>query len=162
MGRRWLPYVLRPSSEVTGSDHVAGLAAGGLGAAGLSLIVSTVARPGGQALGMAGVGSAVGASLAGGSVLLSDNLHDQRGAGILLGGTAAGMGLGALLSPVTPLDGDHAVHMLGGAGLGLTEGLAFAWAGRSTTQSEFAGSALIGAGIGASLRIGQQRRIHQL
>ena len=100
---------------------------------------------------MAGVGSAVGASLAGGSVLLSDNLHDQRGAGILLGGTAAGMGLGALLSPVTPLDGDHAVHMLGGAGLGLTEGLAFAWAGRSTTQSEFAGSALIGAGIGASL-----------
>ena len=41
--------------------------------------------------------------------------------------------------------------MLGGAGLGAAEGLAFAWAGRSTTGGEYAGSALIGAGIGASL-----------
>jgi hypothetical protein len=147
----WLPYVLRPSSEVSDSDHIAGLAVGGLGAAGLSLIASTVGTPSTERMGMAGVGSAIGASLAGGSVLLSDSLHDQRGVGIMLGGTAAGLGLGALVSPLAPLDGDRAVRMLGGAGLGLTEGLAFAWSGRATTQSEYAGSALIGAGIGASL-----------
>jgi hypothetical protein len=147
----WLPYVLRPSSEVTTSDHVAGLAAGGLGAAGLSLLASTVGTPSGERMGMAGVGSAIGASLAGGSVLLSDSLHDQRGVGIMLGGTAAGLGLGALVSPLAPLDGGRALRMVGGAGLGMAEGLAFGWAGRSTTRSEYAGSALIGAGIGASL-----------
>ena len=147
----WLPYLVRPSDEVQSSDRVAGLAAGGLGAAGLSLMVSTAGVPSGQRLGMAGVGSAIGASLAGGSVLLSENLHDQRGVGILLGGTAAGLGLGALVSPLAPLDGDRGLYMLGGAGLGAAEGLAFAWAGRATTRSEFGGSALIGAGIGASL-----------
>ena len=147
----WLPYVLRPSSQVTTSDHVAGLAAGGLGAAGLSVLVSSVGVPSGERLGMAGVGSVIGASLAGGSVLLSDDLHDQRGVGIMLGGTAAGLGLGALIAPVAPLDEDRGLRMLGGAGLGAAEGLAFAWAGRSTTGGEYAGSALIGAGIGASL-----------
>jgi hypothetical protein len=147
----WLPYVLRPSGEVRSTDHLAGLAAGGLGGAGLSLLASTAGVPGGQRLGMAGVGSAIGASLAGGSVLLAEDLHDQRGVGILLGGTAAGLGLGVLISPLAPLDGDRVVHMVGGAGLGLAEGLAFAWAGRSTTQSQFAGAGLMGAGIGASL-----------
>jgi hypothetical protein len=147
----WLPYLLRPSNEVQSSDHVAGLALGGLGAAGLSLLASTAGTPSAQSLGMAGVGSAMGASLAGGSVLLAEDLHDQRGVGILLGGTVAGLGVGALVSPFVPLDGDRGVHMVGGAGLGAAEGLAFAWAGRSNTQSEFAGAALIGAGLGASL-----------
>lgn len=147
----WLPYVLRPSGEVRSTDHLAGLAAGGLGGLGLSVLASTAGVPSGQRLGMAGVGSAIGASLAGGSVLLAEDLHDQRGVGILLGGTAAGLGLGALISPLAPLDGNRAVHMVGGAGLGLAEGLAFAWAGRSTTQSQFAGAGLVGAGIGASL-----------
>jgi hypothetical protein len=147
----WLPYVLRPSSEVRSTDHLAGLAAGGLGGLGLSVLASTAGVPSGQRLGMAGVGSAIGASLAGGGVLLAEDLHDQRGVGILLGGTAAGLGLGALISPLAPLDGDRAVRMVGGAGLGLAEGLAFAWAGRSTTQGQFAGAGLVGAGIGASL-----------
>ena len=96
----WLPYVLRPSAEVTDLDHVAGVAAGGLGGLGLSLVASTVVTPRAASLGMAGVGSAIGASLAGGSVLLADDLHDQRGVGIMLGGTAAGLGLGALVSPL--------------------------------------------------------------
>jgi hypothetical protein len=147
----WLPYVLRPSSEVTDMDHVAGVAAGGLGGLGLSLLASSAGTPGGKRLGMAGVGSAIGASLAGGSVLLSENLHDQRGVGIMLGGTAAGLGLGALVSPWVPLDGSRGLHMLGGASFGLAEGLAFGWAGRATTSSEYAGSALIGAGLGATL-----------
>jgi hypothetical protein len=143
--------VLRPSSEVTNTDHLAGLAAGGLGGAGLSLVGSAAGTPTGQRLGMASVGSAIGASLAGGSVLLADNLHDQRGVGIMLGGTAAGLGLGALLSPVVPLDGGRGLRMLGGAGFGAAEGLAFAWSGRATTGNEYAGSALIGAGVGATL-----------
>lgn len=147
----WLPYVLRPSNEIRSTDHLAGLAAGGLGGAGLSLLASTAGVPGGQRLGMAAVGSVVGASLAGGSVLLAEDMHDRRGVGILLGGSAAGLGLGALLSPLAPLDAERAAHMAGGAGLGLAEGLAFAWAGRSTTSSQFAGAGLIGAGLGASL-----------
>lgn len=147
----WLPYLLRPSDQVRSSDHVAGLAAGGLGVAGVSLLASAAGTPGAQRLGMAGVGSAMGASLAGGSVLLAEDLHDQRGVGILLGGTVVGLGVGALASPWVPLDGDRGLHLVGGAGLGAAEGLAFAWAGRSTTQSEFAGAALVGAGLGAGL-----------
>ena len=147
----WLPYLLRPSNDVRSSDEVAGLAAGGLGAAGLALLAGSVGEPGGQRLGMAGVGSAIGASLAGGSVLLANDLHDQRGVGIMLGGTAVGLGLGALVSPYAPLDGSLGLHMLGGAGLGAAEGLAFAWAGRGTSRSEFGGSALVGAGVGATL-----------
>ncbi len=147
----WLPYVLRPSNELRSTDHLAGLAAGGLGGAGLSLLASTAGVPSGQRLGMAGVGSAIGASLAGGGVLLAQDLSDQRGAGILLGGTAVGLGLGALVSPLAPLDGKRATRLLGGAGLGLAEGLAFAWAGRSTTDRQYTGAGLVGAGIGASL-----------
>lgn len=147
----WLPYVLRPSSEVRGTDRLAGLAAGGLGGAGLSLLASPLGTPSGQRLGMAAVGSAVGASLAGGSVLIAESFHDQRGAGLLLGGTAAGLGLGALVSPYVPLDTGLALHMATGAGLGAGEGLVFAWAGRATTRSEYAGSALVGAGVGATL-----------
>jgi hypothetical protein len=147
----WLPYVVRPSSEVKDTDHFAGLAAGGLGGAGLSLFAATLGKPSGQRLGMAGVGSAIGASLAGGSVLLSEDFHDQRGVGIMLGGTALGMGLGALVSPLATLDAGRGLRMLGGAGLGAGEALAFAWAGRAATGSEYAGSALIGAGLGATL-----------
>ena len=147
----WLPYVLRPTSEVKSSDHVAGLAAGGLGATGLSMVISAAGHPSAGRLGMAGVGSAIGASLAGGSVLMSEDLHDQRGVGILLGGTAAGLALGALVEPYAPLNAGLGMRMLGGAGLGATEGLAFAWASRATTQNEFAGSALVGAGLGATL-----------
>jgi hypothetical protein len=147
----WLPYLLRPSSEVKSTDHIAGLAAGGLGTAGLSLLGGAIAVPSGGRLAMGGVGSAIGASLAGGSVLLSERLHDQRGVGIMLGGTAAGLGLGALVSPLAPLNRDRGLHMLGGAALGAAEGLAFAWAGRATTRSEFAGSGLLGAGVGATL-----------
>jgi len=84
-------------------------------------------------------------------VLLANDLHDQRGVGIMLGGTAVGLGLGALVSPYAPLDGSLGLHMLGGAGLGAAEGLAFAWAGRGTSRSEFGGSALVGAGVGATL-----------
>ncbi len=147
----WLPYVLRPSSEVSSSERLAGLAAGGLGGAGLSLLASTVVAPRPASLGMAGAGSALGAALAGGSVLLAEELRDQRGIGIMLGGTAAGLGLGGLASRWLPLDGDRGLRMLGGAGFGLAEGLAFAWAGRASTSRDYAGSALIGAGVGASL-----------
>jgi hypothetical protein len=147
----WLPYAMRPSSEVTETDHVAGVAAGGLGGLGLSLLASTIGTPRGGKLGMAGAWSGIGASVVGGSVLLADNLHDQRGVGIMLGGTAAGLGLGALISPYAPLDGRRSLFMLGGASFGLAEGLAFGWAGRATSSSEFAGSGLIGAGLGATL-----------
>jgi hypothetical protein len=147
----WLPYLLRPAADVKSTDHAAGLAAGGLGGVGLSLLASAAGHPGGERLGMAGIGSAIGASVAGGSVLMSQDLHDQRGVGILLGGTAAGLGLGALVEPYAPLSAGLGLRMVGGAGLGLSEGLAFAWAGRGTTQNEYAGAALVGAGVGATL-----------
>jgi hypothetical protein len=147
----WLPYTLGSSADVTDRDRVAGVAAGGLGGAGLALLASAAGAPSAQRLGMAGIGSGVGASLIGGSVLLSDDLRDQRGVGIMLGGTAAGLGLGALVAPYVRLDTGAAARLLGGAGLGLAEGLAFAWSGRATTSNDYAGAGLIGAGLGATL-----------
>jgi hypothetical protein len=69
----------------------------------------------------------------------------------MLGGTAAGLGIGALVSPYVQLDGGAAARMAGGAGLGLAEGLVFAWSGRASTRSDYAGAGLIGAGLGATL-----------
>ena len=149
----WLPYVLRPAAEVTELDHVAGLAAGGLGGAGLAVLMNAAATPAPERLHLAAVGSAIGASLAGGSVLLADELHDQRGGGLMLGGTAAGLGVGALLSPYAPLDSRRGLGALAGAGLGLGESLVFAWSGRATSNSEYAGAGLVGAGLGATLAL---------
>jgi hypothetical protein len=92
-------------------------------------------------------------AVTGGSVLLADDLHDQRGVGLMLGGTAAGLGLGALLAPYTLLDSKTGLNAMAGAGLGLGEGLVFAWSGRATTSSEFAGAGLVGAGLGATLAL---------
>jgi hypothetical protein len=41
--------------------------------------------------------------------------------------------------------------MVGGALLGASEGLAFGWASRATTNGEYAGSVLVGAGVGTTL-----------
>jgi hypothetical protein len=108
-------------------------------------------KPTGTQAGILGGTSLVGAAIAGGSVLLADSLHDRRGVGIMLGGTAAGMGLGMALAPYLKLDTELATYTAGGALLGASEGLVFAWAGRGTTSADYLGAGLLGGGLGATL-----------
>jgi hypothetical protein len=95
----FLPYVLRPSAEVNDRQIAAGLAAGGLGATGMAILSSKLLDPSSERLAKATLGSVMGTEIAGGMALLSGNLHDQRGYGLMLGGTALGLGLGALVGP---------------------------------------------------------------
>jgi hypothetical protein len=117
------------------------LIAGGLGATAFATLTSRWIKPTGTEAGILGGTSLLGAAIAGGSVLLADSLHDRRGVGIMLGGTAAGMGLGMAL----------ATYTAGGALLGASEGLVFAWAGRGTTNADYLGAGLLGGGLGATL-----------
>jgi hypothetical protein len=80
-------------------------------------------------------------------------LHDQRGYGLMLGGTALGLGLGALVGPAIDMQGSGVRTVLAGSALGAAEGLVFAWAGRSSGNSDYAGAGLIGAGLGAGLGV---------
>jgi hypothetical protein len=147
----WLPHVLYRSGDVDQRRQFGGLVAGGLGGAALATLTSRWIKPTGEEAAVVGAGTAIGAALAGGSVLLADNLHDQRGVGILLGGTAVGTGVGALLASRLTLDPELGAYMGGGAVLGGAEGLVFAWAARGTTRADYAGAGLLGAGIGATL-----------
>ena len=149
----FLPYVLRPSAEVQSRQIVAGLAAGGLGATGTAILTSRLFDPSSEQLAKATLGSVMGAEIAGGAVLLAGDLHDQRGYGLMLGGTALGLGLGALSAPFIDMRGSGVVNVLAGSALGAAEGLVFAWAGRSSVGADYAGAGLIGAGLGAGLGV---------
>jgi hypothetical protein len=149
----FLPYVLRPSAEVDNRQIAAGLAAGGLGATGMAILSSRLLDPSGERLAKATLGSVMGAEIAGGAALLAGNLHDQRGYGLMLGGTALGLGLGALAGPSIDMHGSGVSTVLTGSALGAAEGLVFAWAGRSSGGSDYAGASLIGAGLGAGLGV---------
>jgi hypothetical protein len=71
----------------------------------------------------------------------------------MLGGTALGLGLGALVGPAIDMQDSGVRTVLAGSALGAAEGLVFAWAGRSNGNSDYAGASLIGAGLGASLGV---------
>ncbi|HEX7508209.1 MAG TPA: hypothetical protein VF550_15640 [Polyangia bacterium] len=131
----------------------AGLAAGGLGATGMAILTSRLLDPSSERLAKASLGSVMGAEIAGGTALLASDLHDQRGYALMLGGTALGLGLGALVGPAIDLHGNGVNNVLAGSALGAAEGLVFAWAGRSTGRTDYAGASLIGAGLGAGLGI---------
>jgi hypothetical protein len=147
----WLPRALYRGEDMNQRLQIGGLVAGGLGGAAFATLTSRWIKPTGNEAGVVGMSSAIGASLAGGSVLLADDLHDRRGVGILLGGTAVGLGVGAVLAPRLTLDPELGAYVAGGALLGGTEGLVFAWAGRGSTQADYAGAGLLGAGLGATL-----------
>ena len=147
----WLPRVLYKGEDINQRDQVGGLVAGGVGSFAIAALASHWVRPDGNQAAVVGTTSAMGAALAGGSVLLADDLHNRGGVAIMLGGTAAGLGVGAVLAPRLTLDAEMAAYLAGGTLLGAGEGLVFAWAGRASTNADYAGAALLGGGLGASL-----------
>jgi hypothetical protein len=147
----WLPRVLYKGEDVNQRNQVGGLVAGGVGGFAIATLASHWVEPDGNEAVVAGTTSALGAALAGGSVLLADDLHNRGGVAIMLGGTAAGLGVGIALAPRLTLAAETSAYLAGGALLGAGEGLVFAWAGRASTNVDYAGAALLGGGLGASL-----------
>ncbi len=149
----WFPYALHAGSDVTGRQRAGALALGGFGAAGLSTALSGAFAISQDTAAYGGLGSALGAALGGGIALMSPSLHDQRGVGLMLGGTGVGLASGVLLAPI--LGAESTTRIMGGvatgAGLGVSEGLLFAWSGRADGQQQYGGAALVGGGVGASL-----------
>ncbi len=147
----WLPHLLYANDEVDGRRQLGGVAAGAFGATAVATLASPFFKPDVREASMAGVGSAIGASIAGGVVLLSSDLEGRSGVGVLLGGSALGLSAGALIGPhIEGHDSVASSTMLGSA-LGASEGLVFAWAGRAASDAQYAGATLVGAGLGATL-----------
>ena len=146
----WLPYALFDADEVSARQVIGGVAAGGLGGAALATLASPLLHPGSRTVAGMGVGSALGASMAGGAALIANDLHGRAGVGVVLGGTGAGLLVGGLVAPQLDLPVGVG-YASAGAVLGASEALVFAWAGRADGQSDYVGAALVGAGLGASL-----------
>ncbi|HXI59490.1 MAG TPA: hypothetical protein VNO55_25660, partial [Polyangia bacterium] len=151
----WLPALLFTPEEINARRVGGGVLAGGATGLGLAILASgsgaldiSVRR---QGLTLAG--SAVGASLGGGLSLLAPSaLGGQRGAGMVMGGTAAGLVAGALLEPDPSVSGGHiAVGATAGAALGAAEATVFGWSARATGDRSYTGAGLVGAAVGASL-----------
>jgi hypothetical protein len=153
----WLPYLLQERNQVTGTENAAGLAAGSLGAAGIATLASGRLHITPAAAGYTALGSAVGASVAGGTALLDDNLGSRTRVGVMLGGTGLGLVGGALASSHLESNGSAPVAAGAiGATLGASEGLFFAWSGHASTGSQYAGAALVGGGLGTMLGLASQ------
>jgi hypothetical protein len=151
----WFPYALHPSDQVTTRQRLGGLALGGFGAAGVATAVSGAFELRSDTAGYGGLGSTLGASLGGGIVLMSPSLHDRAGVGLMLGSTAVGLGSGLALAPL--LRDEETARLMGamgaGAGIGLSEALLFAWSGGAEGSQQYAGAALVGGSVGATLGI---------
>jgi hypothetical protein len=81
----WLPRAIYNSDQITQRRQIGGLIAGGLGATAFATLTSRWIKPSSTEAGILGGTSLLGAAIAGGSVLMADSLHDQRGVGIMLG-----------------------------------------------------------------------------
>jgi hypothetical protein len=97
------------------------------------------------------LGSATLASITGGLMLMSPPLQNRLGAGIVTGASAAGFALGAYVSPQLELSQRTFWISALGAGLGIAEANAFAWAAESSDPNQYLGASLVGAGIGTAL-----------
>jgi hypothetical protein len=149
----WLPYMLHQRDDVDDRMRAGALAAAALGATGGAALVSSRLDIDAADAGYSALGSAIGASVAGGTALLASGaLSGREQVGLMLGGTGVGLLGGALLSPRLALDGASpaGAAAIGGA-LGGTEALLFAWSGRAGSAGAYGGSILIGAGAGTAL-----------
>lgn len=146
----WLPFAMYGAEGANGRRVAGGLAAGTLGGLGLAAVTSPVLKLTGRQAGIASLGSAIGASI-GGGISLGSEVGPQKATSYMLGGTGAGLVVGVLVAP--NLDwGEHGARdaALGGL-LGASEALAFAWASGGAGTNQYAGAALVGAGLGTSL-----------
>jgi hypothetical protein len=146
----WLPFLLYERERVGPRQFVGGLAAGGLGGAALATLAGSALELDASEAGSIGLTTAIGASLAGGSALIADGLPARARVGLLLGGSGAGLLAGALGVRDIDLRSGGGYASVGSV-LGASEGLVFAWAGRADGSADYAGAALVGAGVGSTL-----------
>jgi len=149
------PYLFQPAAQVGRRAGNGGVLAGGFGGLGLSVLGSTFWRPTVENTTAAGVGSALGASAAGGIALLSRDLHDESAAGLTLGGSTAGLITGGLLASRDQLrlQSRAAGYGVVGGALGVAEATTFTWSARASGRDPYLGAGLLGASVGASLGI---------
>jgi hypothetical protein len=147
--------MFQPAARVDGRAGAGGILAGGFGGLGLSVLGSTFWRPTVENATAAGVGSALGASAAGGIALLSRDIHDEAAAGLALGGSAAGLVTGGLLASRgrLRLQSSAAGYGVVGGILGVAEATTFTWSARASGRDPYLGAGLLGASVGASLGI---------
>jgi hypothetical protein len=84
------------------------------------------------------------------------SLHDQRGYGLMLGGTALGLGLGALVGPAIVMQGSGVRTVLAGSALGAAERRRDhhrPWGRQSPDQHRLRGLGLAGLAAGPLLGI---------
>ncbi|MEO7670098.1 MAG: hypothetical protein ABIW57_12210, partial [Polyangia bacterium] len=147
----WAPYLLRAPAAITDQQRAGGVAAGTFGGLGLAALASAEFAPSGADTGVAALGSGVGAAIAGGVALMSEQIKDQQAVGLMLAGTGLGLGAGGYLAPRLHLDLRAAgAASLGGA-LGTSEALLFAWSSRAVGGAQYAGAGMFGAGVGTAL-----------
>ncbi|MDX2024238.1 MAG: hypothetical protein SF187_28610 [Deltaproteobacteria bacterium] len=128
-------------------------AVGTLGGAAAGLLLSSVLSPDAGQAAVAGLGSASGAAVGGGIALIANRLDAQEGAALTLGGSLAGLTAGALFARGEPVTGNTFARSSLGAAFGAAEGAVFSWAARGTTEDDYKGSILLGAGLGTSLAL---------
>jgi hypothetical protein len=146
-----LPYLFQPADEVSNRQRGAGVLAGLFGGLGISLVASAAIEPSAGATATAALGSGIGASIAGGIALVSEDIHDELAAGLTLGGSALGAGAGGLLASRLRFDSSEAGYATVGGVLGTAEALTFAWSARASERDPLLGAGLLGAGVGTSL-----------
>jgi hypothetical protein len=138
-------------ADASARHRLGGFSAGTLGALGLTAILNRRLTISSRDAGVTGLSTLLGASMAGGMALTSTSLSGRAATGVMLSGSAVGLGAGLLWGPSLDF-GDHALRAGAlGALLGTSEALTFAWAAKAHESSTWAGMALFGAGAGTTL-----------
>lgn len=153
-GGALLPYLFDDSGEVKDRARMGGLfggAATGLGLASLLSLAGDLSP--GQAAILADA-SAAGAALGGGLGFLASDASPRFRAALAGGGTALGLGFGAVVLPHVVPERIASASALG-MSLGASEALLFAWSSKPEGDggARYGGSALVGAGLGTALGI---------
>ncbi len=145
-----LPSLLQSQSQ---RQEQGAMAIGTLGGASVGLLLSSVVKPTATTAALAGLGSATGAAIGGGISLVADDVEAQGGAALTLAGSAIGLTAGALAGRANPSAKTIFTAAAAGSALGAAEGAVFSWAARGTSRDDYAGSMLVGAGLGTTLAL---------
>ena len=148
-----LPSLLYDEKEQTNRRKDGAIVVGTLGGATIGLLLTSAVTPTKATAALSGLGSATGAAIGGGIGLVSDDFGPQGGAAMALGGSALGLTAGALAARSNPPVGTVFKASAVGASLGAAEGAVFSWAARGTSRDDYAGSMLVGAGLGTTLAL---------
>jgi hypothetical protein len=150
---RMLPSLLYKEEVQSNRRIQGGMLVGTLGGAATGLLLTSLITPTTSTAVLAGIGSASGAAIGGGIGLISDSIGQRGGAAFALGGSLAGLTAGALSSQNNKRAEQTIAASTAGAAIGAAEGLVFSWAARGTSDDQYKGSMMVGAGLGATLAL---------